>query len=183
MIVAGIDPSLTNTGIAIASDGVMHLAMGVGSRGSLTDSLKTRDVRQRELTRRVLEELMACGVEKVAIEGPSYGNKHGSQHDRSGFWWRLVSTSRSLGLEVVEVPPTVRAKYACGRGNASKDQVLAATVRRYPFVNIEDNNQADAVVLAAIAARLAGEPIEDSLPATHLSALAKVAKFTELAPV
>ena len=36
-------------------------------------------------------------------------------------------------------------------------------------------NQADAVALAAMGARLLGEPIEDALPKAHLDALAKLA--------
>ena len=73
------------------------------------------------------------------------------------------------------VPASSRAKYATGRGNAGKDEVLLAVSRRYPHAPIVNNDQADAVALAAMGARLLGEPIEDSLPKTHLDALAKLA--------
>ena len=72
------------------------------------------------------------------------------------------------------VPPSCRAKYATGKGNAGKDEVLLAASRRYPHAPIVGNDDADAVVLAAIGARLLGEPVEDSLPKTHLDALAKL---------
>lgn len=75
---------------------------------------------------------------------------------------------------IVIITPSQRAKYATGKGNASKDAVLLAVARRYPTVEVTDNNEADALVLAAMIARLAGRPIETSLPQTHLDALAKV---------
>ena len=178
-VVAGVDLSLTHTGVAIAAGGEMHLVWGVKSRKAAVETLRTRDARQREIVRKVLDELIATGVVAMAIEGPSYGSNTGSQHDRSGLWWRLVTTAHSCGIEVIEVPPTVRAKYATGKGNGSKDEVLAAVVRRYPEVEVDDNNHADAVVLAAIAARLVGQPVEASLPKAHLEAMEKLSGFSE----
>ena len=52
--------------------------------------------------------------------------------------------------------PQSRAKYATGRGNAPKDQVLAATIKRYPHLDIIDNNAADAVLLASAGLRVLG---------------------------
>ena len=96
----------------------------------------------------------------------------GSAHDRSGLWWMTVDmiAARGLGFPLV-VPPTVRAKYATGKGNAGKDEVLAAVIRRYPAAQVNNNDEADALVIAAIAARLGGDPIEESLPVAHLDAL------------
>ena len=74
----------------------------------------------------------------------------------------------------MEVPPALLKKYATGRGNAAKDEVLAAVVRRYPHADINGNDIADAVVLAAMGARHREAPIENSLPALNASALAKV---------
>ena len=83
-----------------------------------------------------------------------------------------------LGLHVVEVPPTVVKKYATGKGggpDSSKDQVLAAVIRRYPAVDVTGNDEADALVLAAMGARWAGHPIDDPLPVLQTTAMAKVA--------
>ena len=110
------------------------------------------------------------------LEAPSYGSATGSQHDRSGLWWmtyhRIVAST--VGVTVLPVAPTVRAKYATGKGNASKDAVLAAAVRRYPDIDITGNDIADAVILMAIGCRLLGKPIDDPMPATHLAALDKI---------
>lgn len=37
------------------------------------------------------------------------------------------------GIEVVVIPPTNRAKFATGRGNASKDDVIAAVLAITPI--------------------------------------------------
>ena len=59
--------------------------------------------------------------------------------------------------------------------------MLLAVAKRYPHVDVQDNNQADALVLAAIGARLAGHPIEDGLPKANVEALAKVTRPQEWA--
>jgi crossover junction endodeoxyribonuclease RuvC len=100
---------------------------------------------------------------------------HGSQHDRSGLWWLVLDPVHWDGRarDVVEVPPTCRAKYATGKGNAPKDAVLAAAIRRFPDWDITGNDVADAVILAAMGARHLGHPI-DQMPAAHLTAMAAV---------
>ena len=45
---------------------------------------------------------------------------------------------------------------------------------------IEDNNEADAVILAAIGARLHGHPIDD-IPKANLRSLAKLPRLTDAA--
>ncbi len=51
---------------------------------------------------------------------------------------------------------------------------VAAAIRRYPAWDITGNDVGDAVVLAALGARLLGHPIDEPMPATHLRALAKL---------
>ena len=80
-----------------------------------------------------------------------------------------------MAAPILTVPPPTRAMFATGRGNAGKDEVLAAAIRRYPAWGIAGNDIADATVLAAIGARLLGHPLEESLPQTHLRALNKLA--------
>ncbi|MGX1809732.1 hypothetical protein ACWIGI_28760 [Nocardia sp. NPDC055321] len=95
--------------------------------------------------------------------------------DRHGLWWLIYDTLAEQGHWVIAVPPPNRAKYATGRGNAGKDAVLAAAVRRYPAIDIIiNNNIADAVILMAIGCRLLGEPIDEPLPATNLAALERL---------
>ena len=176
MIIAGIDPSLTSTGIAVVDTGdrVFLGTSRVGSKGHLADSWASRAARIARLADRVTGEV-PDGARLVVIEAPSLAQRNaGSAHDRAGLWWGIYQRLAASGVEVLPVPPAVRTKYATGKGNAGKDEVLLAASRRYPHAPIVGNDDADAVVLAAIGARLLGEPIEDSLPKTHLDAIARL---------
>lgn len=176
MIVAGIDPSLTSTGVAFV-DTADRLTVGVGlvqSKGHLADSWASRAARIARLADRVTGEV-PDGARLVVIEAPSLAQRNaGAAHDRAGLWWGIYHRLTAAGVPVLPVPPSCRAKYATGKGNAGKDEVLLAASRRYPHAPIVGNDDADAVVLAAIGARLLGEPIEDSLPKPHLDALARL---------
>jgi crossover junction endodeoxyribonuclease RuvC len=96
---------------------------------------------------------------------------------RAGFWWLVAWRLWVRGYTVVEVPPATRTRYATGRGNASKDDVLSAVIRRYPHVDVNGNDEADSLVLAAMGMRHLGRPIEPllgracALPQTHLAAM------------
>ena len=170
--VVGIDLSLTSTGLA-------------DNRGR-TERVRTKPATTVPGTvRRLLDITEAVrgfadiwasldiqdDADLVVIEGPSYGSTTGQQHTRGGLWWLVVSSLRDFPILVV--PPTTRAMYATGKGNAGKDEVLTSAIRRYPAYDITGNDVADAVVLAAIGARMLGHPIDD-LPKTHLRALDKL---------
>lgn len=77
------------------------------------------------------------------------------------------------GHPIAEVPPANLKRYAVGKGNAAKDEVLAAAIR-YLHADITGNDIADAVVLAAIGARHLGQPIEGALPQANLTAMDKI---------
>lgn len=174
MKIVGLDLSLTSIGVAIIVNG--HAVTDrIMSKGTRAATLAQRERRLRSLTEKI--GTFTTGADLVVIEGPSYGQaRQGGQHDRAGLWWLVVS--HTLGdhidaADVVEVPPAARAKYATGKGNAPKDQVLAAVVRRYPDVDVTGNDEADALILAAMGARQLGAPIDD-MPQLHLEAMVKV---------
>jgi hypothetical protein len=50
-------------------------------------------------------------------------------------------------------------KYATGKGGAKKEQVALEAVRRFPDVKIADNDQADALWMAAMGCDWLGWPI------------------------
>ncbi|GAA4176399.1 hypothetical protein [Gryllotalpicola koreensis] len=170
----GIDLSLTGTGVtSIGTDGIKsELIKSSGKRG---DSLADRDWRLRVLMNRILLHADMLSTESVVvIEQPAYSQTAGSHHDRSGLWWLIVHELISADYRVVEVSPSSLKKYATGKGNAAKDAVLAAVVKRYPHADVTDNNVADSLVLAAMGARHLEHPIEESLPVSHGEALTKV---------
>lgn len=170
--VVGIDLSLTATGVATIV-GREPFALGtIRSKGAKDATLIERCNRLDDLARDVL--VHAKRADLVVIEQPAYNQTGGSHHDRSGLWWLVTSQLAELGIPVVEVAPQIVKKYATGKGNAGKDEVLAAVVRRYADVAVSNNNEADALVLAAIGARHSGFEIEPTIPLVNLSALAKV---------
>jgi crossover junction endodeoxyribonuclease RuvC len=171
LIVVGVDVSLAATGV-----GCQHSACVIASKGTRDDTLAQRQQRLRHLRRQIIARAGVgcpdCDSEPqlVVIEGPSYASAaSASAHDRSGLWWLLIDAFTVRGWRVVEVPPSSLKKYATGKGNASKDQVLASAVRRFDF-SIDNNNAADAAWLAALGHDLLGQPLIE-LPKDHMAAL------------
>lgn len=162
--VAGIDFSLTSAGVVL-SYGAMHR---VRSTGTANDTLIQRQARLVDLTRRIVE--LVTFADLVVIEGPSYGSKGGHNHDRSAGWWFVVNALITADIPVVEVPPSCLKRYATGKGSASKDLVLAETVRRYTGWDVNGNDTADALNLAAMGSDALGFPLVQ-MPATHRAAL------------
>ena len=177
-LVVGLDLSLTSSGVAIIgwpgpamATPYAHVSR-VRSKGTRGDTLQDRHARLRMLAQAIIDE--ARGAALVVVEQPAFSAVGGSHHDRSGLWWLVVGRLLSREIPVVEVTPGQLKKYATGSGVAGKDAVLAAVVRRYPCVDVGNNDEADALVLAAIGARRLGFPLEESLPKPNLTALEAV---------
>lgn len=180
--VIGIDLSLTATGLAdldldsLTFDNVHTF----GTKGKRGDKYAQRGDRLRGMADYIYRWATAGPLdpELVVIEGPAFGNTKGSQFDRSGLWWLVVDKFQSEGIRVLVVPPKTRAKYATGNGNSGKDVVLAHAIEQYvPILDgrgIANDNEADAVVLAAMGARYLGYPVEEELPESNLDAMSGV---------
>lgn len=165
--VLGIDPSLTGTGLALINtdDRLVAETWTIVTKGHHSDTLLQRLDRLDT----IVDFVAAVDADLAVIEQSAYSRTAGHQHDRSGLWWLIIARLQPR-IPVVEVPPTTRARYATGKGNASKDTVLLEVARRYPHARPANNNEADALVLAAMGARHLGHPIDD-LPKTHLAAM------------
>lgn len=172
MRVIGLDLSLTATGIAIIDDDTITVHTITSSPTG--DSVDDRVRRLDKIERAVMECMTgASEIDLIVIEGPSFGQmRQSGEHVRAGLWWRIVSICTDTA-PVVEVPPATLKKYATGKGNAAKDAVLLATARRFPDVDLRDNNQADALWLAAMGARHLERPIDD-VPQLNQAAMAAV---------
>ncbi|HEX5543634.1 MAG TPA: hypothetical protein VFX60_19125 [Micromonospora sp.] len=161
----GIDPSLTGTGIA-HSDG---RCARVGKTGISALPLLTRVAAVDSLVVQILHEVGRPDV--VLIETPAYSSASGAALERHALWWTLVRALRDWGIPVAEVSIQRRMRYATGRGQATKGQVIEAVTRRWPaFAHGGDDNMADAAVLAAMGAHWLGVPLAP-VPQTHAAAL------------
>jgi crossover junction endodeoxyribonuclease RuvC len=173
-LAVGLDLSLTAAGIATPRG-----LFTVGETGKKGATLEQRRTRISSQVSRVLDAVLGEAVQDgplvVALESPAQHAKTPGQHDRSGLWWRVVHELSSWPeVYVVEVGIAALKKYATGKGNAGKDEVLASVVRRYPDHLVADNNQADALVLRAMVADRYGAPLAE-IPARQREALASVA--------
>ncbi|XBH22920.1 crossover junction endodeoxyribonuclease RuvC [Jonesiaceae bacterium BS-20] len=166
MRIVGIDPSLRNTGVAIIDNGALVELTSIPTK-KLTGEMRVQFILEHI-------EKFVQGADIIGIEGVSYNSVSSRLNEVYGLWGILNHYLWQNFRSPVIVTPATRAKYATGKGNASKDTVMAAVIRRYMDERITGNDEADALVVAAILSRLAGSPIEDSLPATHLAALDKM---------
>lgn len=139
MIVA-LDLSLTATGYACSDGrrGVLSPPKGV-DRGMLRLSWIRNSV--AEIVR---------GAEFVVVEGYAFGAKGSALFNIAEMGGVVRFTLWELGHQVVEVPPASLKLFATGRGNAKKDEVLAAAIRKLGFDGF-DHNVADAMWLLEMA--------------------------------
>ena len=170
--VVGLDLSLTQTGMAFAASDESGVKLSTKTHKSKTTGMGLSDRAGRlwSLTSRVLKDTCEFRPDLVLLESPALHQTSGSHHDRSGYWWLVVKELLDSGLVVAEVSIGTLKKYATGSGSAGKDQIVIAVTRRYPAVQFETNDEADALVLAAIGCRMLGSPVELTLPKLNLDA-------------
>lgn len=114
---------------------------------------------------------LATGL--VVIEGYSFGSRNSHAHALGELGGIVRSELRRIGLQWVDVPPSSLKKYATGKGNANKGEMLAAAIRRLGYEGASDN-EADALWLRAMGLDALGCPLVE-VPAAHRVALGKVA--------
>ena len=149
MIFVGLDISLRHTGfVALNSDGevLTHAVIGMSDRQRPCKTVVQRISYYAEVGNIIrkavvdLDDEVAIGVEGYSMHGA--GNL--TIAPELGGIVRLGL----LGFDLIhEVPPTSLKKFATGKGNATKDIVMKEVLRRWGF-NTDDNNEADAYVLA-----------------------------------
>lgn len=177
MRVVGLDLSLTGSGVAIIQtwqNGNRSVDLSEYSAPKpKVETPATRAHRLRSIASQVYPDCR--GADLVAIEDLYMGAGTGAQLDRAGLWWIIVNSLCAQGIPVAVVTNNHLKMYATGKGagkGTDKDHVLAAVIKRYPTVDVTSNNTADALVLAAMAARYLGSPLEpDDFPTTHLRAM------------
>jgi crossover junction endodeoxyribonuclease RuvC len=169
--IVGLDLSLTSTGIVAVDEGG-----GIAQRRlrPKTNGLQRLDYIVSEIAIHC-GGLFAAPPDLVVIEGPAFGAKGAAYHQLAGLWWLIRHKLWTMRLPVAVASPPEVKKYATGKGNAGKDEVLACAVRRFPQVpaDVLNNDIADALWLAAMGARHLGHPI-DTVPTAHHTALDKV---------
>lgn len=114
MVTMGIDPSLTSTGISI---------------GGVTASIRktSRGVhRLLEVRNDLIYIIKQHNVNCVAIEHYSYASRNSQAHSIGEMGGVMRLALYEAEIPFVEIPPTCRAKFATGKGNAGKPEVVSA---------------------------------------------------------
>jgi Holliday junction resolvasome RuvABC endonuclease subunit len=165
MKIYGADLSLSATGIAC----------NAGWTETLKPSAKLRGHDRMAWLRTSIRDLVRT-ADLIVVEGPSYGNqgaqRQSGHHERAGLWWLVTHDLWSAGIPVAVASPASVKKYATGRGNAGKDDVVREVTRRFDWFT-GDNNAADSLILCALGADQFGEPMV-AMPQAHRTTLTGV---------
>jgi len=178
MIVAGIDPSLTATGIAILDAGNPIALHKIGYGGHNGASDQDRLKRVVALRHEIVDYIRQFTPDLVIIERPAYSQNVGSACDRHVLWGLLVHEFAVAGPErYAGVAPTSRASFATGKNHGSKKQVVDAVAQWHPPLErrLRDDNVADALVLATMGALWAGDPVPFEVKDRHRARLEAIA--------
>ena len=138
----GLDLSLTSTGWAVLSEATSTPSYGRVRPGKL---------RGEERLVRIRTDVMAVAQAStlVAIEGYAFGARQGREVLGELGGVIRVALHEAGTPFIVVAPPTLK-KLATGKGNAPKEAVLAAAIRKLGYPG-SSNDEADALWLAHMA--------------------------------
>ena len=171
--VVGLDLSLTSTGYSVGE-----------LRGTINSGHKGVE-RLNDISNQI-ENLIATNCPKnivAVIEGYSFASRNSQAHAIGELGGVVRLTLFRLGISFIEVPPTCRAKFATGRGNASKNEVISAVSARTGIIwsGKGADDEADAFILEEMGLAVQGNARFD-WPKVNLEALEKVdwSQLTEI---
>lgn len=134
MNIIAFDLSLTSTGWADGAD-----------CGRICPPAKLDGVKRLRWIRDQVRELTR-GADLVVLEGYGFGARGNVVHGLAELGGVVRLTLADAGIPFVVVPPASLKKFATGKGNAKKEDVLGAAIRK---LNYERNSfdEADALFL------------------------------------
>ena len=118
MNIMGLDLSLTSTGCSVNSEVAVF-----------TTKLRGAE-RLSFLSKAIVDLAVAKSIDIVIIEGYSFASRNGQAHSIGELGGAVRMRLWETGIPFIDVPPTCRAKFATGRGNASKNEVVSAISAR-----------------------------------------------------
>lgn len=111
----------------------------------------------------------------VIIEGYSFASRSGQAFSIGELGGVVRTTLYRMGIPFIEIPPTCRAKFATGKGNASKNEVVSSISAKTGIIfrNPGADDQCDAWILLEMAKTYLGVSSID-WPKVNKDALDKV---------
>lgn len=152
--VVGIDLSLTSTGVSFLwADGSDRIF-------SIKPEKLAGVARLVEIRNTLLKEMSGLGYPKIVLEGYSFASKGAYSHEIGELGGVVKIAFYEQHWRWVHVPPTVRAKFATGRGNASKGEVVSAISARtgIAWTGSGAADECDAWILQEMGLAYLGEP-------------------------
>jgi len=148
MLIIGLDPSLSGTGILSLQEGNVTLAEATRNRPELKSIERVKLVNQR-----IKNAVQKKTPDLIVIEGFSFGSKGQCLDIVHYLGWRIREELELLktneNIPWIEVSPTQLKKFATGKGVANKEIILQQVYKRWGY-ETNNNNIADAYVLARI---------------------------------
>lgn len=175
-------PTAQQIAAAIAAPSIVALDLSLactgwcttGDVGTLSPPDRVRGVQRLAWIRDAILE-RAADAALIVIEGYGFAPGRGNAARELGELGGVVRLALyEAGHGYVEVSPASLKKYSCGRGNAPKNEVLAAAIRRLGYAG-HSGDEADALWLHAMALDALDLPGAPTVPALHREALAKIA--------
>ena len=134
--ILGLDLSLTATGIYCDT-----------CKGSVYKPKSKGVERLRDISNEIATHF--GHVDVAIIEGYSFGSQGRATFNIGELGGVVRLSLFYAGVPFVEAAPSLLKKFATGKGNANKDEVLASAIRKFKFTGT-DNNEADAFILNRI---------------------------------
>jgi len=114
MNILGVDLSLTSTGISAN-----------GKTGTITTPAKGPE-RLSIISLAVLDAVIDNSIQLVAIEGYSFASRNSQAHSIGELGGVVRTRLWERNIPYIDIPPTCRAKFATGKGNAAKTEVMSS---------------------------------------------------------
>lgn len=112
--IIGLDLSLTSTGVSLCGNTSI---ISTKSRGA---------ERLHVVSSEIISLCSEHSVDCVIIEGYSFASRNSQAHSIGELGGAVRMRLWEEGIPFVEIPPTCRAKFATGKGNAGKSEVVSS---------------------------------------------------------
>ncbi len=151
---AGIDPSLTGTGVCVLMDGEKPFL-----RTIVTTSTSHKNIYDRiEYILISIEKILFCEydfrpTDVICIELPFVNpdpKRMNGQQNLLVLSYLIREALYRRPMRWLDVPPTTLKKFVCGKGNVKKEVIMMEVLDRWK-IKTQDDNQADACGLAHMA--------------------------------
>jgi crossover junction endodeoxyribonuclease RuvC len=166
----GIDLSLCGTGIVVIDDGKIILQQVIKSKPSGDKPIN--ELRRIELIVHKINEILQDYRPNLAvIENLAFMARNTTALTQlAGLNYFVRSTLAIRGVPFYLCAPTTLKKFATGKGNCPKDNIMMEIYKRW-HVTITNNNLADGYILAKIGQCLLGKTDKLTVPQSEVITL------------